>query len=154
MRVLSRGGGGGGGVESALSGRGENTFGRLGESAGARLRGRGESAEALRAWRAWWCRDSEGLEGAWSPGCVQYAHARCGRRGRGRRARVSSAASDRALACGSRARSEALARGVQGAYSTHMRSAVGVGEAAARECRVQRAIEHSRVAVERGVKHS
>ena len=46
------------------------------------------------------------------------------------------------------------ARGVQGAYSTRMRGAVGVGEAAARECRVQRAIEHSRVAVERGVKHS
>ena len=59
--------------------------------------------------RAWWRGDSEGLEGAWSPGCVQYAHARCGRRGRGRRARVSSTASDRALACGSRARSEALA---------------------------------------------
>ena len=33
---------GGGGVESALSGYGENTFGRLGERAGARLRGRGE----------------------------------------------------------------------------------------------------------------
>ena len=46
------------------------------------------------------------------------------------------------------------ARGVQGAYSTCMRGAVGVGEAAARECRVQRAIKHSHVAVERGVKHS
>ena len=46
------------------------------------------------------------------------------------------------------------ARGVQGAYSTRIRGAVGVGEAAARECRVQRAIEHSCVAVERGVKHS
>ena len=40
---LSWGGGGGGGVESALSGRGENIFGRLGESAGARIRGRGEA---------------------------------------------------------------------------------------------------------------
>ena len=35
------------GVESALSGRGENTFGRLGESAGARLRGRGEARREL-----------------------------------------------------------------------------------------------------------
>ena len=60
MRVLSHGGGGGGGVESALSGRGENTFGRLGESAGARFRGRGEArkerggsegTESLVAWR-------------------------------------------------------------------------------------------------------
>ena len=78
----------------------------LGSEVGERL---GERAEARRARRAWWRGDSEGLEGAWSPGCVQYAHARCVRRGRGRRARVSSAASDRALACGSRARSEALA---------------------------------------------
>ena len=46
------------------------------------------------------------------------------------------------------------ARGVQGAYSTRMHGAVGVGEAAVRECRVQRAIEHSRVAVEQGMKHS
>ena len=37
---------------------------------------------------------------------------------------------------------------------TRMRGAVGVGEAAACECRVQRAIEYSRVTVERGVKHS
>ena len=54
---------GGGCVESALSGRGENTFRRLRESAGARLRGRGEArrlggcgelggAETPRAWRA------------------------------------------------------------------------------------------------------
>ena len=50
-----------GGVESALSGHRENTFGRLGESAGARLRcwgearrecGGSEGAETLRAWRA------------------------------------------------------------------------------------------------------
>ena len=101
------------GVESALSGRGENAFGRLGESAGARLRGRGEarrerggseSAESLVVWRL------RGLEGrVESRVRTVYAHARCGRRGRGRRARVSSAASDRALACDSRARSEALA---------------------------------------------
>ena len=66
---LLGGGGGGGGVESALSGRGENTFGRLGESAWAQLRGRGEArrergelggAETLRAWRA--C----GVQGAYS----------------------------------------------------------------------------------------
>ena len=91
----------GGGVESVLSGRGENTFGRLRESTGARLRGQGEArrergglegAESLVAWRL-----SEGLEGAWSPGYVQC---------------------------------------------TRMREAVGVGEAAACECR---AIEHSRV---------
>ena len=54
-----------------------------------------------------------------------YAHARCGRRGRGRRARVSSAvlASDRALACDSRARSEALAsaRGKRASDSSSIR---------------------------------
>ena len=52
--------------------------------------------------------------------------------------------------------------GAEGAWSpgcvqcTRMRGAVGVGEAAVRECRAQRsrAIEHSRVTVERGVKHS
>ena len=72
----------------------------------------GESAEAQRVWKAWWRGDSEGLDGVWSPGCVQCTRMRgavCGPRGRGRRARVSSAASDRALACDSRARSEALA---------------------------------------------
>ena len=63
------------GVESALSGRGENTFGRLGESVGVRLRSRGRGservrrlggrgelggAETLRAWRA------RGVQGAYS----------------------------------------------------------------------------------------
>ena len=61
----------------------------LSSEVGERL---GESAEARRARRAWWRGDSEGLEGVWSPGCVQC---------------------------------------------TRMRGAVGVGEAAARECRVQ-----------------
>ena len=78
----------------------------LGSEVGERL---GESTEARRARRAWWRGDSEGLEGAWSPGCLQC---------------------------------------------TRMRGAVGVSEADARECQVQRAIEHSRVTVERGVKHS
>ena len=117
MRALVRecslsggGGGGGGGVESELSGREENTFGRLGESVGARLRGREEAwrelggrgelhgAETLRAWKA------RGVQGAYSVcACaVRSAWARplCAR---------SSAVSDRALACGSRVRSEALA---------------------------------------------
>ena len=84
MQVLSLWGGE---VESALSGRGENTFGRLRESAGARrecggservrgsdqrsgrgserawrLGGRGElgGAETLRAWRA------RGVQGAYN----------------------------------------------------------------------------------------
>ena len=51
MRVLVHASsllGPGGGVESALSRRGENTFGRLGESAGARLRGRGEARRERR----------------------------------------------------------------------------------------------------------
>ena len=77
-----------------------------GSEVGERL---GESAEAWRARRAWWRGDSGGLEGAWSPGCVQCMH---------------------------------------------IRGVVGVGEAAACKCRVQRVIEHSRVTVERGVKHS
>ena len=72
----------------------------LGSEVGERL---GGSAEAQRARRAWWRGDSEGLEGVWSPGCVQC---------------------------------------------TRMRGAVGVGEAAACECRVQRTIKHSRVTVE------
>ena len=40
----------------------------LGSEVGERL---GESAVARRAWRAWWRGDSEGAEGAWSPGCIQ-----------------------------------------------------------------------------------
>ena len=93
-------------VAERIPSKGSERARGLGSEVGEKL---GESAEAQRARRAWWRGSSEGLEGAWSPGCVQYAHVRCGRRGRGRRAQVSSAASDRALACGSRARSEALA---------------------------------------------
>ena len=66
----------------------------LGSEVGERL---GESAEARRARRSWWRGASEGLEGAWSPGCVQC---------------------------------------------THMHGAIGVAEAAARECQVLRVIVH------------
>ena len=80
----------------------------LGSEVGERL---GESAVARRAWRAWWRGDSGHRGSVESSVRTVYTHARCGRRGRGCHARVSSAAmaSDRALACDSRARSEALA---------------------------------------------